>query len=261
MNATIHVASYYDCDHVPLYASIANAYSPVWRQTTAGCRMLEILKDMYGFNVSYVITVPSKPNWTSFENIKWTTTVQNTSIDMFLRPLTLQLEQLDVLTPIHKAYSSRLGFILQYENESYYRDFYRNPFTKPLWTSLCSMAILLSIIFYFLKKCEFRMIGGFECSYPYELLMVVGGYCQHIPPIEAKLISRRIAYLTFFFFAYTIYTYYTSNLLSHLVNDKDTGITLHSLAETHMEGVVADYIMMSIADYVSKNYCYLIVTD
>lgn len=51
-------------------------------------------------------------------------------------------------------------------------------------------------------------------------------------PVQATITSRRVAYFTFFLCSYIIYTYYTSNLLSHLVNDKDNDMDLEFLTNS-----------------------------
>lgn len=72
-----------------------------------------------------------------------------------------------------------------------------------------------------------------------------------VPPIDPKLPSRRIAYLIFFVFAYIVYTFYTSNLLSNLVNDKDHDIDLDTLAKGHYECFIVDYMMLAVVERVS----------
>lgn len=72
-----------------------------------------------------------------------------------------------------------------------------------------------------------------------------------VPPIDPKLPSRRIAYFIFFVFAYIVYTFYTSNLLSNLVNDKGYDIGLDTLAESDYECVIVDYMKLAVVERVS----------
>lgn len=80
-----------------------------------------------------------------------------------------------------------------------------------------------------------------------------------VPPMDAKLPSRRIAYFIFFMFSYVIYTYYTSNLLSGLVNDHDRVLTLEMLADSPLEFVIVNYMQLSSVGSVSIKYISLII--
>ncbi|KAJ0176243.1 hypothetical protein K1T71_008417 [Dendrolimus kikuchii] len=160
-----------------------------------------------------------------------------------------------ILQILQEIYRFKFGFILrQPEYASFYRTFYSKPFTRPSWNCLYGMAFLATVLFCLIKRCEKRLIsGGMESSFSYEMLMVVGGYCQHIPPIYGTMYARRIAYFVFFIFSFLIYSFYTSNLLSHLVNDKDRGFNLEFLAASDIECVMVDTIKLSIMSSHQKN--------
>ena len=51
-------------------------------------------------------------------------------------------------------------------------------------------------------------------------------------PLQALSLSRRTAYLSFIITAYVAHCFYTSNLLSHLVHDKNVPMDLKALAES-----------------------------
>lgn len=51
-------------------------------------------------------------------------------------------------------------------------------------------------------------------------------------PLQAESYSRRIAYLSFIMCAYVVHCFYTSNLLSHLVNDADVVMDLETLVKS-----------------------------
>ncbi|KAH9629524.1 hypothetical protein HF086_015854 [Spodoptera exigua] len=169
----------------------------------------------------------------------------------------------------------RFGFLLSLREKKFFTTFYSKPFTRPVWNCLYAMAFLTSLIFYMLKRWEFSVAGGWHCSFVYESLVIIGGYCQHnvvdpilpsgkppfkiaffynslaVPPIDTRLPSRRIAYFIFFVFTYIVYTFYTSNLLSNLVNDNENEIDLETLVATQYMRVIVDYMMRSI---VERNY-------
>ncbi|KAF9793701.1 hypothetical protein SFRURICE_003525 [Spodoptera frugiperda] len=153
-----------------------------------------------------------------------------------------------ILCLLQNMYKFNFGFLLSRRDQKFFTTFYSKPFARPVWNCLYAMAFLTSIIFYMLKRWEFSVVGGWHCSFVYESLVIIGGYCQHIPPIDTRLPSRRIAYFIFFVFTYIVYTFYTSNLLSNLVNDTDNEINLETLVATEYMRVIVDYMMRSIVE-------------
>ncbi|XP_075977369.1 ionotropic receptor 75a-like [Anticarsia gemmatalis] len=252
INATFRVASLYDCDDLSKYCGKVNRFDPVWRQTVSGCKILQVLRDMYKFNVTYIYE-DSGMNSSAIGEIGRIAYFNNKSIDIYLRPMNFGVEHLKHFCPVHAAYNWRFGFILRLQDDILYRMFYSKPFSRPVWNCLYFIAFVVSALFYVLKRWEYKVIGGWECSYAYEILMVIGAYCQHIPPIDATLPSRRIAYFIFFLFTYIVYTFYTSNLLSHLVNDRNQEITLRDLASTSMERVIVNYMTLTVSENVPTN--------
>ncbi|KAJ8719466.1 hypothetical protein PYW08_011641 [Mythimna loreyi] len=244
-NVTVFVSSINQCETLKEHLEFIDSYDPVWRQTVTGCTILRLLKDIYKFNVSYVPDNPPKHVTMLAQpiNVSW-----DNRADVFARSMSLTTDLLDHVYPIFAINTWRFGFIFNRINNEYFTTFYSKPFSRPVWNCLYAMAFLISFIFYFLKRWEFSVIGGWQTSYAYESLMVIGAYCQHIPPIDPKLLSRRIAYFIFFVFAYIVYTFYTSNLLSNLVNDKDHDIDLDTLAESDYEFVIVDYMKLAIAE-------------
>ncbi|XP_026741917.1 uncharacterized protein LOC113503972 [Trichoplusia ni] len=223
MNVTFKVASPYECDSIHLYNFKYNTFDPTWKQSVIGCKILMILQHMYKF---------------------------------------------------------RFGFIIRRPDYKFYKTFYSKPFIRTVWNWLYFIATIVAILFYILKRWEYSILGGWECSFAYEVLMIIGAYCQHsklftiviinlfifvsfwvlistkknivpkvliptVPPMDAKLPSRRIAYFIFFMFSYVVYTYYTSNLLSGLVNDHDKVLTLEMLADSPLEFVIVNYMQLS----------------
>ncbi|CAH0686386.1 unnamed protein product [Spodoptera exigua] len=153
-----------------------------------------------------------------------------------------------ILFLLRDMYNFKFGFLLSLREKKFFTTFYSKPFTRPVWNCLYAMAFLTSLIFYMLKRWEFSVTGGWHCSFVYESLVIIGGYCQHIPPIDTRLPSRRIAYFIFFVFTYIVYTFYTSNLLSNLVNDNENEIDLETLVATQYMRVIVDYMMRSIVE-------------
>ncbi|XP_050677744.1 uncharacterized protein LOC126974329 [Leptidea sinapis] len=131
----------------------------------------------------------------------------------------------------------KFGFLLRHESDSVLRTFYSLPFTPRVWLCLLITLLVSSVVFYLISYWEKRFAGG-DCSFNYELLVAFSAFCQHILPLQANLYSRRIAYLVFIICSYIIHCFYTSNLLSHLVNDKDKDLDLIELANKDYEFVV-----------------------
>ncbi|CAD0197663.1 unnamed protein product [Chrysodeixis includens] len=205
---------------------------------------------MYKFRISYV--------YDDLDNITVIGGQLNLSriptgwADVYLRPLILRQELLTIAYPIQAIYPWRFGFVLRRPDYKYYKTFYSKPFIRTVWNYLYIMAMIVAILFYILKLWEYSILGGWECSFGYEVLMIIGAYCQHIPPMDAKLPSRRIAYFIFFMFSYIVYTFYTSNLLSGLVNDHENSPDLQMLADGNYELVIVNYMRLSLAGSLSS---------
>ncbi|XP_050550469.1 uncharacterized protein LOC118267962 [Spodoptera frugiperda] len=252
-NVTIKVGTLFECESIQEHLDYTEKhfiYDPIWRQTAIGCTILCLLQNMYKFNVTYV-----------FENPVWNLTLSpslrnmsyqiSTKADVYTRSMSLSTEFLKDSYPVLAINTWRFGFLLSRRDQKFFTTFYSKPFARPVWNCLYAMAFLTSIIFYMLKRWEFSVVGGWHCSFVYESLVIIGGYCQHIPPIDTRLPSRRIAYFIFFVFTYIVYTFYTSNLLSNLVNDTDNEINLETLVATEYMRVIVDYMMRSIVERVS----------
>ncbi|XP_038212838.1 uncharacterized protein LOC119833039 [Zerene cesonia] len=139
-----------------------------------------------------------------------------------------------VLLMLQDMYKFKFGFLLRYKRERILHTFYSLPFTPLVWSCIIVILFLSSLIFYILSYWEKRIVGG-ECSYCHELLLAFSAFCQHILPLHANLYSRRIAYLFFILCSYVIHCFYTSNLLSHIVNDNDRDMDLMALARSDYE--------------------------
>ncbi|XP_052742296.1 ionotropic receptor 75a-like [Bicyclus anynana] len=168
-----HVGSLFTCESVGKYENLYE-YDPLWRQSFVGCIMLNILQDMFKFN---------------------------------------------------------LGFILRHRYSGVFKAFYSLPFSTTVWLCIYGSMLFGSICLYVLSKWDTSVFGG-ECSFAYELLLAFSAYCQHILPLQATSNSRRIGYLTFIVCAYVVHSFYTSNLLSHLVSDRGKAMDLNALVES-----------------------------
>ncbi|CAG4961663.1 unnamed protein product [Colias eurytheme] len=148
--------------------------------------------------------------------------------------MTMNKRYLEFAFPVHSVFEWRFGFLLRYKQKKILQTFYSLPFTPRVWCCIIVILFLSSLIFYILSYWEKRIIGG-ECSYCHELLLAFSAFCQHILPLQANLYSRRIAYLFFILCSYVIHCFYTSNLLSHIVNDNDRAMDLQALARSDYE--------------------------
>ncbi|CAH2090181.1 unnamed protein product [Euphydryas editha] len=157
----------------------------------------------------------------------------NDTIDIYVKPMELHTDILDVAYPIECIFLWRFGFVLRRYNGIHQR-FYTQPFTSSVWTSIYIMIILASFTFYGLSLWDHRLFGV-ECSFAHELLLAFSAFCQHILPLQAISCSRRVAYLTFILCAYVVHCFYTSNLLSHIVSDTDEYMDLQSIVDDNYQ--------------------------
>ncbi|XP_028176675.1 uncharacterized protein LOC114364651 [Ostrinia furnacalis] len=140
-------------------------------------------------------------------------------------------EMLAFSYPMGAVVHFRYGFLLRRTHDvKLFNPYYTRPFTARLWKFLTAAAVVVCCLFYLGAWWEKRLLGDHvECSLGLEVLLIIGGYCQHIFPVDVVFSSRRTAYFTFFLYSYIIYTVYTSNLLSHLVSEKENVIRIEDL--------------------------------
>ncbi|CAH2267512.1 jg22599 [Pararge aegeria aegeria] len=228
INETFLVRSLFTCESVGTYEDVYE-YDPLWRQTYVGCMLLKVLQDMFQFNVTYkVVDYKHLPTALREKSIY---PRAGDSIDIYVKPMELETDILNHAFPISAIFTWRIGFILRHRYNGILKAFYSQPFNTPVWLSIYTTILFSSICFYLLSQWDTRFFGG-ECSYAYELLLAFSAYCQHILPLQANSNSRRIGYLTFIVCAYVVHSFYTSNLLSHLVSDKDKTMDLNALVES-----------------------------
>ncbi|PZC82130.1 hypothetical protein B5X24_HaOG200879 [Helicoverpa armigera] len=220
-----------------MYGAAAEARDSRARPTNFGCCIF--------FSMCYVFDNPER-NVTVIGGLNNASQSYRDSVDVYSRSMTLTQDLAEQIYPIHALHTWKLGFLLSRPGNKIFSTFYSKPFSRPVWNCLYCFGLLIIVFFYILKRWEFSVIGGWQICFVYEALLVVGAYCQHIPPIDPRLPSRRIAYLIFFTFVYIVYTYYTSNLLSNLVNDKDHGIDLPMLADSDYVFLAVNHMMMAI---------------
>ncbi|XP_064073221.1 ionotropic receptor 75a-like [Vanessa tameamea] len=227
INETFKVRALFPCEHVIRFES-QYEHDYVWRQTAMGCMVLQILQGMFHFNVTY-----PKENYFNMTQEAKREAIgprDNDSVDIYVKPMELQAHMLDNAYPIQAIFMWRFGFILRRHYDGIPHGFYSQPFTKPVWSCIYTMILLGSVTFYILSWWDHQMFG-IELSFPLEVLLAFSAYCQHILPLQAMSCSRRIAYLTFILCAYVVHCFYTSNLLSHLVSDKDEAMNLQSIVD------------------------------
>ncbi|XP_026331893.1 ionotropic receptor 75a-like [Hyposmocoma kahamanoa] len=229
MNDTFKVATAMDCSKFTPYDMLARA-DPLMRINYMGCRTFSLLLYMYELNVTYV-------------NLKTLNGSTNYEADVFIVPRLLSLQILENSHPIFPILNRRYGFILRQHHDITNIRYYSLPFQRSVWNVLYAICLFISILFYLLNGLERRIVPqntNRECSFFYELLLAIGAYCQRVPHIKAKLWSRRMAYTIFITFGYLVHCYYTSNLLSCLVKDRDSDKALVVLVERHYELAVLD---------------------
>ncbi|KAI5646254.1 hypothetical protein NE865_01716 [Phthorimaea operculella] len=191
---------------------------PVERTTALGCKLLLLLQEMYGFRMQYA-------EGSLFLK-------DNRTFDIYAQPIALSPYLLDHGYPIEAIINRRYGWITLQSLESFTAHaFFALPFANSTWYSVLLMIFFMTPLLYIFGQWEKTVVGAIqEYSLVYELMVVLGACFQHIPPTSPMLMSRRIAYLFLFIFSWMIYTYYSSNLLSHLVNDKVGVLSAEELA-------------------------------
>ncbi|KAL4720547.1 hypothetical protein ACJJTC_019424 [Scirpophaga incertulas] len=236
---SITVGTLFDCEF-SIDTLREYKYNPAWRHNMAGCRILKFLQDMYDLNITYVIDS--------------TPVGKRKDIDFYAKPMPISPAIFEFATPVQPVLRWKYGFILSYPRDCIlYLNYYSKPFSRRTWNCLYGMTIMFALIFYFLSWFEKRTTGlNYECSFAIELLLTVGGHCQQAFPVLTYASSRRTAYLTFFLYTFVIYTFYTSNLLSYLVNDVDNAVHLDKLFESDYDIAVLD----TMKDILYDNYTY-----
>lgn len=76
-------------------------------------------------------------------------------------------------------------------------------------------------------------------------------------PLQATSNSRRIGYLTFIVCAYLVHSFYTSNLLSHLVSDREKSMDLNALVESDYQFALLKDMNIDTDRKVSLPFSYL----
>ncbi|CAK1582956.1 unnamed protein product [Parnassius mnemosyne] len=140
-----------------------------------------------------------------------------------------------VILILQQMFHFKFGYILRRKYNAVMRPYYSLPFSKTVWCCVCSMVILATLIFYVTRRWERSIVGHLKCSFIYEFYAAIGIICQHSLPTSSILWSRRMAYFFFVGFAYVTHSFYTSNLLSHIVTDKNGQMDLKSLIESDYE--------------------------
>ncbi|XP_059061551.1 uncharacterized protein LOC131854449 [Achroia grisella] len=139
MNDVIKVATLHDCDDNSDRDAIR--FDPTWRHSLYGCMTIEVLRDMFKFNISYV---PIKPNMESYALLL----LRNDSVDIYTRPISIRGEILDNVFPLQAIFSWRIGFLLRRQYEiQVLSDFYWQPFSSLLWFSLFIMSFPVETVF------------------------------------------------------------------------------------------------------------------
>ncbi|XP_053608856.1 uncharacterized protein LOC128674383 [Plodia interpunctella] len=235
MNKQLRVGTSLNCDTVDYNTVFPKA---MLRHNLLGCLFLRILNFVYKINVTYVFLEPQE-----IDEIGAQTLLGNGTIDIYARPVALRLDTVGQVYPVHALFVWRVGFLLRREHKQrMLRMFFSKPFNNTVWSCLYAMTFIAATIFFILSRWERRLGNEGECSFVFELLLTIGGFCQHIFPVETTSVPRRTAHFVFFLFTYVIYTFYTSNLLSHLVIDKEDNFDLEELSQSDYNYMYLDDI-------------------
>ncbi|XP_068632005.1 ionotropic receptor 75a-like [Battus philenor] len=232
MNETFKVATLFNCYYVD-EVEIIHQFDPVWRQNALSCRVLLTLQQMFNFNITFM-TQELNRSATIDREINFYPQVNGTS-DIYLKLMAVTNELLNHATPIEAVFVWRFGFILRREYLALMRPYYSLPFAKSVWICIAGMIVLVTLIFYIVRRWEKRLNGHLECNFIYEFYTTIGVVCQHFLPVSSDLWSQRMAYFFFVIFAFITYSYYTSNLLSYIVTDKEGRMDLRALVYSDYE--------------------------
>ncbi|XP_013136240.1 PREDICTED: uncharacterized protein LOC106101534 [Papilio polytes] len=140
-----------------------------------------------------------------------------------------------VILILQQLYNFKFGFILRREKTVIMRPYYSLPFAKTVWLCILGIIVLVTVIFYVVRRWEKSIVGRLECNFIYEFYIAVGVFCQHSLPSPSIFWSQRMAYFFFVIFAYITNSFYTSNLLSFIVTEKEGQMDIEALTKSHYE--------------------------
>ncbi|GBP65243.1 hypothetical protein EVAR_37090_1 [Eumeta japonica] len=243
---TIAVGSLFDCTNYERMSHDSRIIrDPNERQAFVGCHVILLLQQLYNFNISYKhYNTEMSPS--GAERGRLYLDLLNGTIDTYARPLSLRPEVLNYADPLMEIFKWRMGFVLRPIDLESFQSFYNRPFRRPVWGAVYATMLLAALVLYLVHGCERRLLGRpkakcrDECTLVYQLMVVMSTSCQAGTPVFPRLTSRRIALLSYFLYAYLIYAFYTSNLLSHLVSGEDEDISVRKLADSTLDCVIVD---------------------
>ncbi|KPI90910.1 hypothetical protein RR46_14414 [Papilio xuthus] len=138
-----------------------------------------------------------------------------------------------VILILQQMYNFKFGFILRRETNAIMRPYYSLPFSKSVWLCILGIIMLVTFIFYVVRRWEKSIVGRLECNLIYEFYIAFGVFCQHSLPSPSIFWSQRMAYFFFVIFAYVTNSFYTSNLLSFIVTEKEGEMDIDALAHSN----------------------------
>ncbi|XP_045537024.1 uncharacterized protein LOC106719819 [Papilio machaon] len=219
----------FDCNHVDELEAI-HQFDPAWRQNALSCRVILILQQMYYLNITFV-TPESSISRTKSADVS-ASTFWNETVDIYLKLMAITNELVNNASPVEAIFVWRFGFILRRETNAIMRPYYSLPFAKSVWLCILGIIILVTIIFYVVRRWENFIVGRLECNFIYEFYIAFGVFCQHSLPSPSIFWSQRMAYFVFVIFAYITNSFYTSNLLSFIVTEKEGETDIEALAHS-----------------------------
>ncbi|XP_041981604.1 uncharacterized protein LOC121735002 [Aricia agestis] len=243
----------FSCDEIGFKYNDNIMHNPYFRQTVLGCKVLQVLQDLYRFNLTYVLVSSTHNSSQTGDHFYQSLIPPVGDVDVYVKPLSISKYILETAFPIQPIFNWRVGFILRDDYNYDIQRFYTLPFTRVVWCCIVLMVVVGSSVFYVLSWWERRLLGNGECSFVYEIFIAVSAVCQHILPFQANLSSRRIAYLYFILGTYIIHCFYTSNLLSRLVSDRDGLMDLEELADSDYEIAVLKDMNLSAQHKLTKS--------
>nr|QZH55069.1 ionotropic receptor 2 [Achelura yunnanensis] len=243
MNETFKVGALFDCNKLEYYElDTSPMYYYFWRQSLVGCKVLQVLQEMYLFNVTYVFEERT-------DNLSGSPQY-NTPVDIYLRPMALWSGGNEDTVPIHVIFMWRFGFMFRQLDSGVFRLFYTLPFNLNVWRCLVTMFCIFTLLSFFTYKVEKKISAtDEESSLAYEMLVVIAAHCQQSLPMKTRWMARRTMYLVLFLFAYIIYSFYTSNLLSHLVTENSVNMDLEDLAASDYECAEVESMQVKFITY------------
>ncbi|XP_077288004.1 uncharacterized protein LOC143912588 [Arctopsyche grandis] len=204
-------------------------------------QMVMILKTMYNFTIKFI----RANNWSDknskglYQSGNLLGILADKKADIMGAGLQVASDRVEIADILYSTYPFRCGFIFRYQGDfGDVKSSFLSPFANAVWFSFVVIIVAVIIVIWCILLFENKYLTNINktlWNFSDTILSIIGACCQMGSEVTPVTSASRLVYFIFFFTCLVMYNFYTSSIVSSLLNYRTEQFRLMDLAESPLE--------------------------